>query len=119
MGRLGFTLRREQEFFNYLEIELVPNFRRCEYDIIDNNCNHFCDQASQFLLGKHLDESVAEQSKRFLESSSCLVRCCRPFANRLLRKAKPRRSSEVQTTSPTAIVSRLRARDDVNNRKKP
>jgi len=100
--RLGLTLWRQSELHQHIVDELKPVFHRDTYDLVTNNCNHFTDRISMYLLGKHLPEEVLQQSEQLLKSGA--VRVMRPLLTWWLRdgvvaRAGANQGKEIQVTS--------------------
>eukprot|EP00927_Polykrikos_kofoidii_P035360 TRINITY_DN29938_c0_g1_i1.p1 TRINITY_DN29938_c0_g1~~TRINITY_DN29938_c0_g1_i1.p1 ORF type:complete len:484 (+),score=89.31 TRINITY_DN29938_c0_g1_i1:320-1771(+) len=79
---LGYTLRQREELHAFIVDELKPMFSREAYDAARNNCNHFTDRLSLFLVGKHIPEEVLRQPQLMMNTS--LGRALRPFLTRWL-----------------------------------
>lgn len=96
---LGTTLWRQSELHKFIVDDLKPVFHRGTYDIIDNNCNHFTNRVSQYLLGKALPDEVLEQPACL--KSSAAVRTLRPILNWWLRDGVVTRGNdqEIQAQS--------------------
>ena len=43
--------------------ELGDKFAGEKYNLIDKNCNHFTDEACEFLVGKGIPKKVVDQAK--------------------------------------------------------
>ena len=71
---LGMTRTQEPAFLDHLKKNL-KEFCEDAYDIVNNNCNHFTNFATQFLLNKGIPEDVMGQSKYLSDS---------PFATMIL-----------------------------------
>lgn len=80
---LGYTLWRQEELHEFVVNDLKPRFHRDTYDVVTNNCNHFTDRVTMYLLGRHVPEEVMQQPKWLLQSR--FVRVIRPFLNWYLR----------------------------------
>lgn len=80
---LGHTLWRQDEFHEFVVNNLKPRFHRDTYDVITNNCNHFSDCVTVYLLGRHVPEEVMKQPQWLLQSK--FVRVLRPILNWYLR----------------------------------
>lgn len=90
---LGYTLRQRDELHAFIVDELKPIFNREAYDAAQNNCNHFTDRVSMFLVGRHIPEEVLDQPQLILDTN--LGRALRPVLNRLLgRRFEPKSSAE-------------------------
>mmetsp|Transcript_124615 Transcript_124615/g.265828 ORF Transcript_124615/g.265828 Transcript_124615/m.265828 type:complete len:455 (+) Transcript_124615:113-1477(+) len=74
---LGYTLRHREELHAFVAQTLRPLFKRENYDAAFNNCNHFTDRVSMYLLGKHIPEEVLCQPELLLRST--LGRTLRPL----------------------------------------
>jgi hypothetical protein len=79
---LGTTLRQRDELHAFVVEELKPIFTREAYDAARNNCNHFTDRVSMYLIGKHIPEEVLRQPEIMLQTS--LGRTLRPILTRVL-----------------------------------
>jgi hypothetical protein len=80
---LGHTLWRRDELHDFVVHDLKPVFHRQTYDVITNNCNHFTDRVSMFLVGHHVPDEVLRQPIFLLKSK--FVRVVRPMMNWWLR----------------------------------
>eukprot|EP00930_Biecheleria_cincta_P002071 TRINITY_DN10311_c1_g3_i2.p1 TRINITY_DN10311_c1_g3~~TRINITY_DN10311_c1_g3_i2.p1 ORF type:complete len:495 (+),score=90.72 TRINITY_DN10311_c1_g3_i2:147-1631(+) len=90
---LGYTLRQRDELHAFIVDELKPIFNREAYDAAQNNCNHFTDRVSMFLVGRHIPEEVLDQPQLILDTN--LGRALRPVLNRFLgRRFEPKSSAE-------------------------
>eukprot|EP00931_Biecheleriopsis_adriatica_P120453 TRINITY_DN95582_c0_g1_i1.p1 TRINITY_DN95582_c0_g1~~TRINITY_DN95582_c0_g1_i1.p1 ORF type:complete len:501 (+),score=70.78 TRINITY_DN95582_c0_g1_i1:67-1569(+) len=95
--QLGSTLRQRDELHAYIVDELKPIFNREAYDAARNNCNHFTDKVSMYLVGRHIPEEVLDQPQLMLDTS--LGRALRPLLNRVLgRQFEPKSSSQEIST---------------------
>lgn len=88
---LGETLWSQDELHNFIITDLKPLFHRATYDVINNNCNHFSDRLSMYLLGKHIPEDILLQSSKLMSLVS--VWAARPVLNWLLRDCVVSRGS--------------------------
>mmetsp|Transcript_104122 Transcript_104122/g.299309 ORF Transcript_104122/g.299309 Transcript_104122/m.299309 type:complete len:597 (-) Transcript_104122:101-1891(-) len=79
---MGTTLRQRDELHAFVVDELKPIFTREAYDAARNNCNHFTDRVSMYLLGKHIPEEVLRQPEIMLQTN--LGRTLRPILTRVL-----------------------------------
>jgi len=81
---LGTTLRQRDELHTFVVDELKPLFSREAYDAARNNCNHFTNRVSMYLVGKHIPEEVLLQPELMLQTS--VGRAIRPILTRWLGK---------------------------------
>jgi len=88
---LGETLWSQDELHNFIITDLKPLFHRATYDVINNNCNHFSDRLSMYLLGKHIPEDILLQSSKLM--SLVTVWAARPVLNYVLRDCVVSRES--------------------------
>jgi hypothetical protein len=79
---LGATLRQQDELHAFIVDELKPIFKREAYDAARNNCNHFTDRVSMYLVGKHIPEEVLRQPEIVMQTS--VGRLLRPILTRVL-----------------------------------
>lgn len=79
---LGVTLRTRDELHAHLTEELKHTFSRHAYDVATNNCNHFCDRVSMYLVGKNIPEDVVKQPEKMMDSQ--LGQTLRPVLGRWL-----------------------------------
>jgi len=56
---LGTTLIPEDLFMDFLR-DLSPSFSQSTYDLFKNNCNHFTDECSQFLIGNGIPKHIVD-----------------------------------------------------------
>eukprot|EP00928_Gymnodinium_smaydae_P042973 TRINITY_DN28896_c0_g1_i1.p1 TRINITY_DN28896_c0_g1~~TRINITY_DN28896_c0_g1_i1.p1 ORF type:complete len:561 (-),score=26.52 TRINITY_DN28896_c0_g1_i1:323-2005(-) len=80
--RLGYTCLSDVDLCQHVEDILKPRFHRDTYDCVTNNCVHFADALSMYLVDQHLPNDVLMQSDLLLQSS--VVRVARPMVNWLL-----------------------------------
>jgi len=80
--RMGTTLRQKDELHAFIVDELKPIFTREAYDAARNNCNHFTDKVTMFLVGRHIPEEVLRQPELMMQSS--LGRTLRPILTKVL-----------------------------------
>jgi hypothetical protein len=80
--RMGTTLRQKDELHAFIVDELKPVFTREAYDAARNNCNHFTDKVTMFLVGRHIPEEVLRQPELMMQSS--LGRTLRPILTKVL-----------------------------------
>lgn len=99
---LGTTLRQRDELHAFIVDELKPIFNREAYDAARNNCNHFTDRASLFLVGRHIPEDVLEQPQLILDTA--LGRALRPAINRVLGR-------RFEANESAATISATSSRD--------
>jgi len=79
---LGHTLRQKDELHAFIVDELKPVFTREAYDAARNNCNHFTDKVSMYLVGRHIPDEVLRQPELMMQSS--LGRALRPILTKVL-----------------------------------
>eukprot|EP00406_Dinophysis_acuminata_P041414 CAMPEP_0179370752 /NCGR_PEP_ID=MMETSP0797-20121207/85356_1 /TAXON_ID=47934 /ORGANISM="Dinophysis acuminata, Strain DAEP01" /LENGTH=378 /DNA_ID=CAMNT_0021086551 /DNA_START=143 /DNA_END=1279 /DNA_ORIENTATION=+ len=90
---LGTTLRQRDELHSFIVEELKPIFTRDAYDAARNNCNHFTDRVSMYLVGKHIPEDVLLQPEIMMRTR--LGRMLRPILTRVLGQYfEPKGSAE-------------------------
>jgi len=90
---LGTTLRQKDELHAFIVDELKPLFTREAYDAARNNCNHFTDRVSMYLVGKHIPEEVLRQPELMMQSR--LGRTLRPILTKVLGQYfEPKGSAE-------------------------
>ncbi|CAJ1351432.1 unnamed protein product [Effrenium voratum] len=95
---LGTTLRQRDELHAFIVDELKPIFNREAYDAARNNCNHFTDRVSLYLVGRHIPEEVLDQPQLLLDTA--LGRALRPAINRILgRRFEPNTSAATISAS--------------------
>lgn len=58
MGETYITPEIFDEFLSELESREDMKYHASQYDIFENNCNHFTDVLVDFLVGKNLDEKI-------------------------------------------------------------
>ena len=61
---MGTTELTAEIFMDYLK-EIQPQFTAMKYDIFNNNCNHFTNVCSEFLLGEPIPEMYYNQANEF------------------------------------------------------
>lgn len=102
---LGLTLWRQSELHKYIVDELKPIFHRETYDVVQNNCNHFTNRLSVFLLGKQLPDEVLEQTG--VLNTSATIRMLRPILNWWLRDGVVARTQEKSVEAEAAVKSNV------------
>lgn len=60
--QMGHTYRRKEELHLWVVEELKPLFTRANYDLLENNCNHFTNRIAFWLTGNHLPDEVMGQA---------------------------------------------------------
>lgn len=80
--RLGLTTRKLDDLREHIFMHLDKKFDRKSYDVLDRNCNHFVEEASQFLLGQSIPDEVRLQPQRLMGAP--VARMFRPLLNRWL-----------------------------------
>jgi len=91
---IGRTLRSEKAFTRFLS-SIESEFQADKYDVFDHNCNHFCDKAAFFLLGRHVPNEVRIQSENFLKAPA--VKLLRPVLNWWLGRQNPCHPTRTRT----------------------
>eukprot|EP00929_Paragymnodinium_shiwhaense_P001148 TRINITY_DN101376_c0_g1_i1.p1 TRINITY_DN101376_c0_g1~~TRINITY_DN101376_c0_g1_i1.p1 ORF type:complete len:616 (+),score=117.33 TRINITY_DN101376_c0_g1_i1:158-2005(+) len=94
---LGYTLWKQDELHEFIVTELKPLFQRETYDVVQNNCNHFTDKVSMFLLGRHVPDEVLSQPQHLMKSP--FVQVLRPMLNWYLRDRVIAREVETCSTA--------------------
>jgi len=94
--QLGFTLHEEDEFRQHIET-LDHLYQPNVYDIFTHNCNDLSDELIQYLLGRHIPNSVRLMSERI--ANSHLVRAVRPMLNVLLGRRESNGEDEDELKS--------------------
>lgn len=79
---LGSTLRQRDELHAFIVDEQKPIFNRESYDAARNNCNHFTDRVSMFLIGRHIPEDVLNQPDLLVKTT--VGRMLRPVLTQVL-----------------------------------
>ena len=64
---LGETEIPEEMFRDFLQ-EITDRFSFNTYNVIQNNCNHFTNEVSNFLLGKDIPHSVLKQAEDLINT---------------------------------------------------
>jgi len=89
--RLGLTTRKLDNFRDHIYTQMDGKFDRKSYDVLHQNCNHFAEEAAQFLLGRSIPDEVRLQPQRLMGAP--VARMFRPLLNRWLgnieEEAKP------------------------------
>ena len=62
---IGETEISKEDFENYLRDISIDTFTEDKYHMIDNNCNHFTNNACLFLVGKEIPKYLTEQHLEF------------------------------------------------------
>jgi Ca2+-binding EF-hand superfamily protein len=78
---IGYTFVTHDEFTSWLARSVVPRYSRAQYDILTHSCNHFTNEALQFLTGNPLPERIFELQKSFVTPTFLAMR---PFLNRFM-----------------------------------
>lgn len=102
--RLGLTLKTVKEVESYFYRELDANFTEANYDILENNCNHFSDQASLFMLGQQIPEEIRRQPERAMNAP--MVRLFRPMLNQYLGRVE---GDSTMAETDEAVQERLKS----------
>ena len=63
----GVTELPEDMFMEFLK-EVSPNFTMNTYNLLENNCNNFTNECSNFLLGKDIPSEIIDLPKIFLST---------------------------------------------------
>mmetsp|Transcript_96574 Transcript_96574/g.273003 ORF Transcript_96574/g.273003 Transcript_96574/m.273003 type:complete len:1026 (+) Transcript_96574:134-3211(+) len=80
---VGTTLRTKEELEEFLRFELAPRYTRDNYDILRNNCNHFSDEVTAFLIqGAHIPDEARLQPEALMNTP--LFEGLRPYLNHWL-----------------------------------
>jgi len=99
--QMGTTLRQKDELHAFIVDELKPIFTREAYDAARNNCNHFTDKVTMYLVGRHIPEEVLRQPELMMQSS--LGRTLRPILTKVLGQYfEPKGTAEEIYTDLTA-----------------
>ena len=61
---LGETEITAEEFMDFLQ-SVKSEFVASKYDIFDNNCNHFSNVCSEFLVGEEIPKEISGQANEF------------------------------------------------------
>eukprot|EP00448_Togula_jolla_P003311 CAMPEP_0170605720 /NCGR_PEP_ID=MMETSP0224-20130122/20123_1 /TAXON_ID=285029 /ORGANISM="Togula jolla, Strain CCCM 725" /LENGTH=462 /DNA_ID=CAMNT_0010930741 /DNA_START=109 /DNA_END=1497 /DNA_ORIENTATION=+ len=111
---LGSTLRQREELHEFIVDQLKPLFTRAAYCAARNNCNHFTDRVSMYLLGKHIPDEILQQPKLMMQSR--LGRSLRPLLTRWLGLyfEAPLTAAEVEADGKSPGTE-LNAMDDNSN----
>lgn len=114
---LGYTLRHREELHAFVGQRLGPLFRRDTYDAAFNNCNHFTDQVSMYLLGKHIPEEVLGQPEMLLRST--LGRALRPILTFALGTCSVPGTSAEEISIVGALAGALGRSGELDEKKDP
>lgn len=102
---LGHTLRRRIELHQHVIEVLQHSFGPGLYDAATNNCNHFCDRVSMFLVGKNIPDHVLKQPELMMGSS--VGQAMRPLLNRWLGSKETTDGSHPNPKSSTFAAAPL------------
>lgn len=64
---LGTTTKTQSEFESWLKTQM-PKFTMSTYNLASNNCNHFTNTASTFLLGKGIPSEIVNLPDEFFKT---------------------------------------------------
>jgi len=114
---LGTTLRQRDELHAFIVDDLKPVFNREAYDAARNNCNHFTDRVSMYLVGRHIPEEILDQPQLMLDTN--LGRALRPLLNRVLgrRFEAPSSAEEISAlggSAPQPLQGKLGSRQEMD-----
>eukprot|EP00612_Vaucheria_litorea_P002282 CAMPEP_0171456900 /NCGR_PEP_ID=MMETSP0945-20130129/3196_1 /TAXON_ID=109269 /ORGANISM="Vaucheria litorea, Strain CCMP2940" /LENGTH=179 /DNA_ID=CAMNT_0011982405 /DNA_START=100 /DNA_END=639 /DNA_ORIENTATION=+ len=79
---LGETELSKEEFERFIESDLLPKFNIEKYDMFFNNCNHFADDVSKYLVEKPLPKYVMDISN---EVYNAMDKTGVDFSNKIAR----------------------------------
>jgi hypothetical protein len=79
---LGVTQKTQQEFEAFVRNMNQTRFRLDRYHLFDNNCNHFSEEASQFLLSKSIPEHILSLPSEFFTTP--MGQMLRPFVDQMM-----------------------------------
>lgn len=65
MLSLGFSEIPEDLFMEFLK-EVSPRFTEQTYNVFKHNCNHFTNEAANFLLGQDIPKDIVDLPNQFL-----------------------------------------------------
>lgn len=88
-----------QEMFEMWLAEVAPRFQQSTYDLISNNCNHFTEEAAQFLVGTSIPSFVLTQAEDVF--STPLGAAFRPMVENLNNQFRQAQRN-MQATQPLA-----------------
>lgn len=106
---LGQTTKSETDFSSWVQQQLRTNFGPNDYNLLNNNCNHFTDAAVLYLLGRHTPEDLREMIPSLL--STPLGQMLRPMleqvtsAGTTAASGHPSRSSPPPPPPPSSSVA--------------
>lgn len=104
--RLGLTTRKLDDLREHIYKQLDKRFDRKSYDVLDRNCNHFADEAAQFLLERSIPDEVRLQPQRLMGAP--LARMFRPLLNRWLGRIE-------QDSKPDENAKPIQALEDAQD----
>lgn len=64
---LGNTELPQEVFLDFLN-DIAPRFAPAKYDLFKNNCNNFCDECSQFLIGTGIPKHIVNLPNEVLNT---------------------------------------------------
>jgi hypothetical protein len=99
---IGTTTRTIQELKEFVRNKMRKKYNYISYDVINNNCNHFTNDISHFLVHRGIRKSIVSLPSELL--SGGLAKIMRPFLNKWLGNFQ---SDSVGDESD--VVSKLRA----------
>lgn len=65
---LGTTSKSLEAFLSWVAGQTKSKFGPNDYDLMANNCNHFTDAASLFLLGKNIPEDIRQMLPKIMQT---------------------------------------------------
>jgi len=98
---IGTTTRTVQELKEFVRSKMRKKYNYASYDVISNNCNHFTNDVSHFLVHRGIRKSIVTLPNELL--SGGLAKIMRPFLNKWLGNFQ---SDAV--VDDTDVISKLR-----------
>ena len=98
---IGTSTRTVQELKEFVRSKMRKKYNYVSYDVISNNCNHFTNDISQFLVHRGIRKSIVSLPSELL--SGGLAKIMRPFLNKWLGNFQ----SDTVADEPD-VVSKLR-----------
>ena len=100
---IGTTTRTIQELKEFVRTKMRKKYNYNSYDVISNNCNHFTNDVSHFLVHRGIRKSIVTLPNELL--SGGLAKIMRPFLNKWLGNFQ---SDALVEDSTTDVISKLR-----------
>ena len=99
---IGTTTRTVQELKEFVRSKMRKKYNYASYDVISNNCNHFTNDVSHYLVHRGIRKSIVSLPNELL--SGGLAKIMRPFLNKWLGNFQ----SDAVIDDSTDVISKMR-----------